>query len=281
VLVKISEARQIDLQTEGEGRPFLWLHSAFRGPAGFDGLISSVQTRLRREGVEAKHYLPYLSGFGRSSPCSEPGVFPYEMADDIERLIEKLNLRGVHLIGYSLGANVASIIANRMSDRVDSLVLLGIAIEGSDLNVYRQLLSLCTAKDWDEVVRFTAQNLVGTKNRDGYLKMMSLVRKQVSSKEFEDDLVRILCSEARLDVFPELKQLSVPTLMVSGDEDHFAPGHEKREALKHNRNIDTVFLEGTGHNELVFPLQVDVTPYMFRFWRARGLGHRHTGPYSR
>jgi pimeloyl-ACP methyl ester carboxylesterase len=266
-LVRIAKGHVVEVRREGKGRPYIWLHSAFRGPMALEALFRHLKTNLELEGLSAQHFLPWLPGFGRSSPSSEPGVRPYEMADSIVNLIEKLELRAVRMIGYSLGANVAAIVANQLSDVIDKLVILGVAIEGSDLMVYRQLLSLTAAHDWDGIVHFTAQNLVGTKNREQYLKMAPLTRKQVSAKGFEEDLMRVLDSGTRLDVFPEVEKLSVPTLLISGLDDPFVPGREKREVLKHNPDIQMVLLEGVGHNDLVFPMQVDLGPYVMDFWR--------------
>jgi pimeloyl-ACP methyl ester carboxylesterase len=188
------------------------------------------------------------------------------MAEDIIKLIEHWDLTDLRMIGYSLGANVGSIVSNKIPERIQSLVLLGTAIEGSDLNVYRELHTQFTNEDWEGIVNTIAMRLVGENNREQYLKMMPLVKKQVSSERFERDLLRLLDMKTRLDVFPEIEKLTVPTLMISGLQDPFVPRPDRRELLCTKSNFQTKFLEGVGHNEVVFPRQVNLVDDILDFW---------------
>ena len=65
---------------------------------------------------------PDMRGFGSSSyPGGQNN--PKSMAGDIERLIEKLSLNRIHVVGISLGGTVALQLATTRPDLIKSLVL--------------------------------------------------------------------------------------------------------------------------------------------------------------
>lgn len=262
----LDNGRIVDLLDDGSGEPFLWLHSGFRGRNGLATLVNQVRRDLKKKGIQARHILPNMMGFGRSSPASQPGLDPHEIATDISDLLATMDLRNVHLVGYSMGANVGTVVANRDPKRFRDLTLIASAIEGANLEVYRWILGAHDKQDWVGIARFLADNLVGSQSRESYLKLLPLLRKQVSSGSFRDDLKRILDSGTRFAIFPEIKSLSVPTLLISGSEDPFAPDPSKLLRLEDNQNLRVTVLPGVGHNDIVFPRQVNLVEHLYEFW---------------
>jgi 4,5:9,10-diseco-3-hydroxy-5,9,17-trioxoandrosta-1(10),2-diene-4-oate hydrolase len=264
-IINLSDTYKVDLLVQGNGLPVLWLHSGFRGRIGLGNLISVVERKLKQNNFEWLNLIPNLPGFGKSTSGPSQNTNPYELAEIIEDFVNHLDIPRLDIIGYSLGANIASILVNRIPERFTRVVLLGTAIEGKNLDVYRSLLELHDEGNWDGIVTAISHNLVGSKNRQQYLKMMPLIRKQVSSKRFSEDLSRILSSGIRLDVFEEIKNIRQPTLMISGSDDPFLPTPERIRALEQKKNIAFVLLNGIGHNELVFPRQVDISDQIIHF----------------
>ena len=158
--------RIVDLLDDGSGEPFLWLHSGFRGRNGLATLVNQVRRDLKKKGIRARHILPNMSGFGRSSSTSQPGLNPYEIATDISGLLDTMDLRNVHLIGYSMGANVSTVVANRVPKRIGDLILIASAIEGANLNLYDRILRAHETQDWEGIVKLVADNLVGSQSRE-------------------------------------------------------------------------------------------------------------------
>jgi pimeloyl-ACP methyl ester carboxylesterase len=264
-IINLSDSHQVDLLVQGQGHPVLWLHSGFRGRIGLGNLVSVVDRKLKEKNHEWLNLIPNLPGFGKSTSGPSQNTNPYELADIIEDLVNHLNFPQIDLIGYSLGANIASILVSRIPEQFERIVLLGTAIQGKNLDVYRSLLELYNAGDWDGIVSAIANTLVGSNNRQQYLKMMPLVRKQVSSKRFSEDLSRILSSGVRLDVFDEIMNIQQPTLMISGSDDPFVPTKERIQLIRQKVNIRFILLDGIGHNELVFPRQVDISDQIIHF----------------
>jgi pimeloyl-ACP methyl ester carboxylesterase len=63
-------------------------------------------------------------GFGQSSKFADPARFGAEMSRDVARLLDHLRVRRAHVVGYSLGAAVASHLAVHAPDRVATVSLV-------------------------------------------------------------------------------------------------------------------------------------------------------------
>lgn len=69
---------------------------------------------------------PDLRGYGQSSPLPGTGVFSIvDWADDLQRMLDALGSRGVHLIATKLGAQIAFELAQRRDPRIVSMTLAG------------------------------------------------------------------------------------------------------------------------------------------------------------
>jgi pimeloyl-ACP methyl ester carboxylesterase len=104
----------------GSGPPLVLLH-------GFSFDMRSWDCQLAAFG-ERHTVLRYdLRGFGRSAL---PGVVPYSHIDDLAALIGALGLGPAHLVGLSLGANIALGCALERPKVVRSLVLVSSGLAG-------------------------------------------------------------------------------------------------------------------------------------------------------
>lgn len=105
----------IACRDRGSGPPLVLLHGWSLGAAVFDGMPEAI-TEGRR--VVA----PELRGHG-ASPASGPFTLG-DLAGDLARLLEDLDLRGASLLGWSLGAQVALAALPRIRPRVARLALV-------------------------------------------------------------------------------------------------------------------------------------------------------------
>lgn len=115
IFVTVAGCRTL-VQRGGEGPPLLWLHDA-----GGGGRWTPFLTRLAgRYDVIA----PELPGFGRSDT---PDWFDtiHDVGFFVLDLLKAFDLRGVHLVGASLGGWVAAEAAVRSTERLASLTLIG------------------------------------------------------------------------------------------------------------------------------------------------------------
>jgi pimeloyl-ACP methyl ester carboxylesterase len=113
-----SEALQLVITDQGQGRPFLILHGG-AGPASVSGLADALSKNGRA-------IVPTYPGFN-----NEPRPDWFARIDDLAlaflALIEKFNLANVVVIGNSVGGWVAAEMALRHSPRIAAIILLNAA----------------------------------------------------------------------------------------------------------------------------------------------------------
>jgi pimeloyl-ACP methyl ester carboxylesterase len=121
--IKLAEAR-VSLKRGGSGQPLLFLHGA-EGLTEWPAILDRLAERY-------DVIVPDLPGFGQS-PISPNVDDMSDVAYLYLDLMEKLDLRGVRVIGHSLGGWAALEIAVRSCERIRSLALIataGIHVKG-------------------------------------------------------------------------------------------------------------------------------------------------------
>ena len=120
----LADGARIAYTVEGEGGPVLLIH----------GFASNAQTNWRDTG-----WMSFLAGHGfraialdnRGHGASEKFYTPEAysgplMAEDARRLLDHLDIARADVIGYSMGARIAALLALAYPDRVRSAVFAGL-----------------------------------------------------------------------------------------------------------------------------------------------------------
>jgi pimeloyl-ACP methyl ester carboxylesterase len=120
-----SDGVEIAYDVTGEGRPVLLIH-------GFasNARVNWLDTSWVRSLVQAGHQVIAYDnrGHGRSAKLYDPASYgATEMAEDGFRLLEHLEIPAAGVIGYSMGARLAALLAIAHPDRVSRAVLGGLA----------------------------------------------------------------------------------------------------------------------------------------------------------
>ena len=111
---------ELHYELTGQGTPVVLIH-------GFSFDMRSWEPQVAAL-VKRHTVLRYdMRGFGRSPP---PGEAPYSHVDDLAALLHALDLAPAHLVGLSLGANVALGLALEQPHLVRSLVLASSGLPG-------------------------------------------------------------------------------------------------------------------------------------------------------
>ncbi len=103
------------------GRPdapvLVLLHGSLYVPGALDELVRQLAPNFRL-------IVPDLPGFGASVGQTLPDYSPATEAHELEGLLDHLRLERVHLAGFGMGGAVALELADRDSDRVQSITLI-------------------------------------------------------------------------------------------------------------------------------------------------------------
>ncbi|MFM2310893.1 MAG: hypothetical protein RLZZ04_169 [Cyanobacteriota bacterium] len=211
-----------------------------------------------------------LRGFGRSLLPSNAPNLGYKMedyADDLALLLDALNLKGIYLNAHSMGASIATFFLNRYRDRVHQAILTC-----NGIFEYDALAFAVFHKFGGYVVKFRYNWFLKFPFADRMFMARFLHRPiaQSDRREFLADFlladyeaavgtIYTSVSKEAVETMPqEFAQLTVPTLMVSGEKDIIIPASMGRQAAALNDKIQYVELPKTAH----FPMLEDEPTYL-------------------
>ncbi|MEM7592105.1 MAG: alpha/beta hydrolase [Cyanobacteria bacterium P01_A01_bin.83] len=211
-----------------------------------------------------------LRGFGRSILQPNQPNLGYAMedyADDLAFLLDALNLKRVYLNAHSMGASVATFFLNRYSEKVYQAILTCNGIFEYDAKAFAAF-----HKFGGYVVKFRYNWFLKFPFADRMFMARFLHRPIAKSDRLaflEDFLladyeaavgtIYTSVSEQAVATMPqEFAQLTVPTLMVSGEKDIIIPAKMGRQAAALNEQIKYVELPKTSH----FPMLEDKAAYL-------------------
>jgi 3-oxoadipate enol-lactonase len=192
--------------------------------------------------------MPDLPGFGRSTPLTSATMDGY--ADAVAALLDAAGIQRVVLAGLSMGGYVAFAFWRRHAHRVTALILLD---------------TKATADT--EPAREKRRELIATVSRDGVGPLVSGLLSQqlgVTARATQPALVAqveamlrrapasgvIGAAQAmidRADSTPTLDSITVPTLVIVGDEDTLTPMSDALAISSTIRGSRLVTIPGAGH----------------------------------
>ena len=218
---------------EGSGEPILLIH----------GFASNVATNWRDTGwldtLTAAGYrvIAYDNrGHGLSEKLYDPARYGAPtMAEDAANLLDHLAIGRADVMGYSMGARIATFLALARPRRVRSLI-----VAGAGINLVRGLVGTgpiaraLEAPRIEDVTNDTARSFRAFAERTGSdLKALAACMRGPREKIGAEDLARIV----------------VPTLVATGSEDVIAgSGEELRHLIPGAQLLD---IEGRDHMKAV------------------------------
>ncbi len=243
---------KIFYEDHGAGKPVILIHGWPLSHRSWDSQITPL--------VEAGYRVIAYDrrGFGQSD--TEWNRYDYDtLASDLNALITELDLHDVALVGFSMGGGeVVRYLTNYGAGRISKAALLASIIP----------LVPQKADNPDGVPQDELEKIAGALKTDrvAFLKDFhknfynySLLKKDVSEARLDADfIVASGASEnatqkaaeawASTDFRPELKNVTVPTLIVHGDSDHIVPIKTSAEqAAKGITNNEYHIIEGAPH----------------------------------
>jgi pimeloyl-ACP methyl ester carboxylesterase len=215
-----------------------------------------------------------LRGFGRSllpRPLQpEVADIGYELetyAEDLAVLLDTLGINKIYLNAHSTGSSIAVFFLNLYPQRVERAILTCSGIFEYDEKAFKAFY-----KFGGYVVAFRPRWLASIPFMDR-LFMARFLRRSLTgsiSKAFLEDFlmadyesamgtVYTAVSKKAVDVMPqEFAQLTVPTLLVSGQYDKIIPAEMGRQAAALNPQVHHLVIPNTAH----FPMLEDPETYL-------------------
>jgi len=195
--------------------------------------------------------VPDMRGFGKST---YPGgrSSPEIMASDVSRLIDKLKLEKIHLVGISLGGTVALKVVIARPELVKSLV-----ITNSFAKLRPRGLSLWVFY----LMRLFLVHLIGIETQAQYVadRLFPEPGEELERNTFKDQVCQsnpqgyrsTMRSLAFFDVSNDVRKIGHPTLVITGDKDSVVPPESQSELARLIPGADQKCIEGAGHAVIV------------------------------
>jgi 3-oxoadipate enol-lactonase len=178
-------------------------------------------------------------GYGDSEDYEGPLHFDHFTGDAL-RTIEHFKARKVHLVGLSMGGRIARNVALRAPERVHSLVLIS-TTPGFDALTPDSVRRFVTERR--AATPQTLRRLLGSKpNHAAYTELLDSV-----ARIHEVSYQKTLEASVAQDRAAPIEKISVPTLVIAGEEDTVYPPELARDMARRIPGAELVMFERTGH----------------------------------
>lgn len=223
------------VQGRADGEPLVLVHGIGDSWHSYDLVLPLIPDRYRVHALS-------LRGHGLSD-APDTGYLQRDFAGDVAAFLEAMNLRGVTLVGHSLGSFVAQIVAANDVGRLKRLVLIGSGPGGAP----------GVAKEARE--EFEAISRDARRARDF---QASTLHKPVPADFFERMVASAAGVPPRLwtqfgpdvhnaETAAALASIKVPTLLVWGDRDSMLSRNDQDALLARIKGSRLIVYPETGH----------------------------------
>lgn len=229
--IKSSQNMNIEIITAGSGEPIVLLPP-------LDGIGTAWMYQIAKLAENYRVIIFHYPGYGRSD-------FSYEHSDFdsiTDNIIENMNIieshRQFNLVGWSMGGIIAQKLYSRYSDRVKSLTLTNTT---SRLDYGDQSIDTLT-----KVINNLRTDLVN--NMPDELKQETeLIVNSIKANYKNDINIHYFQELLSTDLRDDLKNISVPTLIITGEKDMNTPPEWGR--FIHDNIKDSIYHEvkNAGH----------------------------------
>ena len=230
---------EIAYTEEGDGEPLIFLH----------GLgISRADWQYQIEFFREKYCVlaPDFRGHGESEKPDCHYNIP-QHASDILAFMDALHINSAHVVGLSMGGMVAFQLAVDAPERLRTMTIVNSGpARPNDTFAAKRML-------W---IRLLTIHLLGMKFFAKKVAENMFVSDDVEA-EIESLVAQIASNPKRIylrnlkslwgwGVLPQLSQIEIPTLMLTGDQD-YSPISAKQAVVNAMQNAKLVVVKGSGH----------------------------------
>jgi 3-oxoadipate enol-lactonase len=231
------------VDTGGAGTPVLLVH-------GFPFNLKMWQPQIDALGDRWRLIVPDLKGAGESEGPDDASEYTMDSyADELKGLLDELGIDKVVFAGLSMGGYIAFAFLRKYSDRVSALVLADTRAEADPpegvekrTKQQEQIRSEGTAGLVDALTGALLSDATKEKRPDVQQKL-----RDVMDNPARSFLGELEAMKARPDSSDGLSSISVPTLIVVGENDPITPPDAARKMHEHIGGSRLVVIPEAGH----------------------------------
>ncbi|MDQ6611487.1 MAG: alpha/beta hydrolase [Gemmatimonadota bacterium] len=235
---------QIGYDDVGTGTPVVFIH-------GFPHDRTLWSQQIDMLSMQVRCVAPDLRGFGESGGDERTSIDQY--ADDVAGLMTHLQIERAVICGLSMGGYVAMCMWRRHSDRVLALALCDTRY-GADSDDGKQkrndLIALARRDGSAAVAANQITGMLGKTTREKRPDVVAATKAMMERASVVAIVGALTAMRDREDSRASLATVTVPTLVVVGDEDVLTPVAEAQSivsALSPAAAARLEVIEGSGH----------------------------------
>jgi 3-oxoadipate enol-lactonase len=226
---------------DGVGQPVVLVHGTPLDMRCWDALVPTLSRALRVIRYD-------LRGHGTAAGCPMAESFDV-LADDLRALLDRQEIERAHVVGHSLGAQVAQSFALRSPERVRSLTVL--CGRATPFPAFAATAALLRAQGVQPLIEptirrwFTARALADDAP-SGEVATVAYVREclqRVDAEAYADSLELV----AGFDVLDDLATLTAPARFIAAERDPISTPRQLRRSSEVAPHGDYVMFAGAGH----------------------------------
>jgi pimeloyl-ACP methyl ester carboxylesterase len=228
---------------QGSGTPIVLMHG-YTGTLDRHFIANGVFANLAKD---HRVIAMDLRGHGKSDKPHTPGAYGEQMARDVVRLLDHLNIRRAHIAGYSLGAAIAGKVAALHPDRLIGVVYIA-SLPLRDTDTYLEKFAEDSVKELESDMPFKSL-AINLQPPGSTPPSDEEIRKAVAPLVAAND-VKALAALWRgyrtlMVSSQQLKSLRAPSIVLVGSEDISAQGVP--ELNQSQPQIRTLVVQGAQH----------------------------------
>jgi 3-oxoadipate enol-lactonase len=240
--VRVSGSPQIAVDHAGNGDLVVFLHGIGGNRRNWRDVLLALSDRYHTVAWDGR-------GWGDSEDYDGPLRFE-DMAADLARVLDHFGAAKAHIVGLSLGVKVALFFAHLYPERLLSLTLCDGSITSRSANpetlrefVRLRQQPLLEGKEPADIAGPVARSLVSPRAVPGALEQlidsMSRLHKDMYLKALE---LAVMTPDA-----PGLDRISVPTLVVVGEDDTLTPVAAAEQIANAIKGARLIVVPHAGH----------------------------------
>lgn len=203
---------------KGEGKPLIFVHAYPLCSRMWDEQVNYFKNKYR--------VITYdIRGLGYSNELDNYSYTMEELVNDFFDILDHLKIKKVSACGLSLGGYILLRALIRDQDRFVSVILADTKSEGEDnasiINRSNNIIKLKSGKKEEFLDDFLKKLL----SEESYLndKLKNFVREIMSWMDLKGLCASLLAIATRTSTFYQLKNITVPSLVIVGSKDMLTP----------------------------------------------------------
>jgi pimeloyl-ACP methyl ester carboxylesterase len=190
-----------------------------------------------------------IRGFGKSVDSFNYIYTMEDFANDVLNIIEHLKLKDVNICGLSMGGYIVQRAVIKSPEKFSSMILADTKAEKED---DKGLLSRCKFIDKlkrEGIGNFADEFMKRLMYKSNYenQELYNYIKSAIDKQNVKSLIGASIAMSTRTNTIDYFENISVPVLLMVGDNDKFTPLANSEKMKKHLKNSELKIIRNSGH----------------------------------